>query len=374
MTKRRSHGEGSIYQRKDGLWVGQIKLVDGRRKFKYTKTQREAREWLQKEQHALSEGIFIVNEKTTVNEFIDRWFEDIAKPSLRPSTIVSHESIIRVHIKPAIGLLRLIQLTPVHLQNLYSKKLKSGLSKRTVKYIHTLMHQCLTQALKWGLVTRNVAEAVETPKPDKKAVRPLTQEQVGKLVEILREDRLLPLYVVYLGCGLRRGEALALTTDCIDWENGLIRVNKTIQAITGKGLVMGEPKSESSRRSIAMPEFVRQTLAEHLAHQRIESEYVFCTSKGTPFSPRNIVRHFKKVLKQADLPQTTSIHDLRHTFVSFLLSQNVPPKDVQVIAGHADFSTTMNIYGHLMPGAQKEAAKKMDRLFYPNGNGPSTTA
>jgi integrase len=164
---------------------------------------------------------------------------------------------------------------------------------------------------------------------------------------------------------------LALTKDCIDWENGIIHVSKTIQAIRGKGLVIGEPKSEASRRPVAMPEFVQRTLADHLNSRKIESDFVFCTSKGTPFSPRNIVRHFKKVLKKAGLPQTTRLHDLRHTFVSFLLSQNVPPKDVQGIAGHADFSTTMDIYGHLMPGAQKEAARKMDKLF---GGTTATTA
>jgi hypothetical protein len=115
--------------------------LDGKRKQKYAKTQKEAREWLQKEQRALADGVIVANEKTTVGEFIDRWFEDVAKVSLRLTTIEAHETMIRVHIKPAIGSIRLTQLTPIHLQNLYSQKLKAGLSKRTVKYIHTLMHQ-----------------------------------------------------------------------------------------------------------------------------------------------------------------------------------------------------------------------------------------
>jgi integrase len=282
---------------------------------------------------------------------------------MQPSTIVSNESIIRLHIKPELGPIRLTKLSPMHLQNLYSSKLKAGLSKRTVRYIHTILHKCLAQAVKFGLVARNVADAVETPPPDRRVVKPLTTEQVARLVELLKGDRLLPLYMVYIGCGLRRGEALALTVDNIDWENGIIRVEKTIQAISGKGLVVGEPKSESSRRPVAMPEFVRRALAEYLFTRNVKSQYVFCTSRGTPFSPRNIVRHFKRLLKKAGLPQSTRIHDLRHTFVSFLLAQNVPPKDVQVIAGHADFSTTMDVYGHLMPGAQHEAARKMDRMF-----------
>jgi integrase len=362
-VKRRSKGEGSIYHRADGLWVAQVPLVDGKRKYKYAKTQKEAREWLQKEQRAISDGLVVVDEKILFGDFLDRWFEDIAKPSLRPSTIVVHESVIRLHIKPEIGDLRLTQITPAILQNLYSRKLKSGLSKRTVKYIHTVIHRTLDQALKWSLVARNVADAVDAPKPDKKSIQPLTMTQVAKLFDTLKDDRLLPFYVTAVGCGLRRGELLALTWDCIDWDRGIIQVNKSLQALTGQGLVVGEPKSESSRRPVAMPEFVQKTLADSLVNRTIVSEYVFCTSKGTPFGPRNIVRHFKSTLKKAGLPDSIRLHDLRHTFVSLMLSQNVPPKDVQVIAGHADFSTTMNIYGHLMPGSQKEAAKKLDKLF-----------
>ena len=114
---------------------------------------------------------------------------------------------------------------------------------------------------------------------------------------------------------------------------------------------------------IVMPEFVKQALIEHRNNQVVESEFVFCTSKGTPYIPRNVLRSFKRTLEKAGLPKTIRIHDLRHTFVSFMLSQNVPPKDVQEIAGHASFTTTMDIYGHLMPGAHQEAAKKMDKLF-----------
>jgi integrase len=363
MIRRRSRGDGSLFQRKNGYWVAQITLPSGKRKQKYTKTKREAREWLQKKRTELSEGTLVANEKLTVGEFLEQWFEDVAKPSLRPSTIVTHGSIIRLHIKPALGSIRLTRLTPMHLQHLYARKLKSNLSNRTVKYIHSIIHQMLAQALKWGLVGRNVAQAVEAPKPVRKSVSALTQEQTILLLETLRSDRLLPLYLVYLGCGLRRGEALALTKDCIDWQNGLIHIRKTLSAIPGEGLVVGEPKSESSRRPVAMPDFVRRALSDHLANRKVDSDYIFCTANGTPFSPRNIVRHFKRTLRKAGLPQHFRIHDLRHTFVSLLLAQNVPPKDVQVIAGHADFSTTMNIYGHLMPGAHKEAARKLDRLF-----------
>jgi len=359
-VKHRSKGEGTVYQRSDGLWVAQLTLPNHKRITKYAKSQREVRDWLFLKRKELAEGTYANDERMTVNVFIDKWFE-LVKPRLRTSTQTVHEVMIRLHIKPAIGYIRLSQLTPVTLQHLYADKLKEGLSNRSVKYIHSIIHQMLAQALKWGLVTRNVSDAVDAPVPARKPIEPLTQPQVQSLLEVLKDDRLYCYYLVLLGCGLRRGEALALTWDCVDLDNGLVFVKKSLNAVKGKGLVVSEPKSSSAIRIVAMPEFVKDALSNK--EKVVESSYVFCTSKGTPFSPRNINRHFKKVLQKANLPQTIRLHDLRHTFVSYMLFQDVPVKDVQVIAGHADFSTTKEIYGHLMPGAQKEAAKKMDSLF-----------
>jgi integrase len=359
MGKRRSKGEGTIYQRPDGLWVAQITLPEGKRRTKYSKDQKSAREWLLLKRKELSDGTITDPTKITVSEFLDKWYETV-KPKLRTSTQTVHESMIRNHIKPEIGSIRLTQLNAIHIQNLYTLKLKT-LSKRSVKYIHTIIHQMLDQAVKWNILVRNVSNSVSSPAPDKKPVEPLTQSQVKQLLEALKNDRLYAFYVVALGCGLRRGELLALTWDCVDLDAGTITVKKSLQQVKGEGLVSGEPKSKSAYRTVSMPEFVIDALVKQV--KVVESPYVFCTSRGTPFSPRNVVRHFKKVLKSAGLPESIRLHDLRHTFVSFMLSQNVPPKDVQVLAGHADFSTTMNIYGHLMPGAREDAAKKMDKLF-----------
>ena len=363
LAKKRARGEGTVYKRGDGLWVAQVTLPNGKRKAKYSRTQAVVKDWLLEQRRQITDGVFVDDKKITFGNFLDQWFNDIAIPRLKPSTITTHSSVIKNHIMPAIGDIRLSHLSPAHLQSLYSQKLKEGLSNRTVKYIHTIIHQTLDQALKWGLVARNVSDAVDAPKPDKSSVEPLTQAQVQRLLEALKDDRLYAFYVVSLGCGLRRGEALALTWDAVDLEDGTLYVQQIIQHIIGQGLVISEPKSEKSRRVVVMPDFVKEALKIHKGNQVVESEYVFHTSVGTPFYPRNIVRHFKKILDKAGLPGHIRLHDLRHTFVSFMLSQNVPPKDVQEIAGHASFKTTMDIYGHLMPGAQREAAKKMDKLF-----------
>jgi integrase len=364
MGKRRSRGEGTIYFVKSkSLWAAQISLPDGRRKTKYAKSQSDVKQWLLEKRKALIDGFIADDKNMTIGQFIDRWFDEVASHNLKPSTLISHNSIIKNHIKPELGEIRLGKLKPSHLQTLYSNKLSSGLSKRTVLYIHTIVHQTLNLAIKQGLIARNVADAVNSPRPVRKKVEPLTKGEVAQLLEVLKGDRLFALYVVYLGLGLRRGEALALTKDCLDMEKRIIHIRKSLQSIIGKGLVITEPKSESSFRSLALPNFVYEALKTHLDNQIVESEYIFCTSKGTPFGPRNVARHFKKTLKKAGLPDHVRLHDLRHTFVSYMLSRNVPPKDVSEIAGHSTFAVTTDIYGHLMPGAKREAAEKMNTLF-----------
>ncbi|MCC6192820.1 MAG: site-specific integrase [Anaerolineales bacterium] len=364
MPRKRAHGEGSVSYRKDrDRWIAQFSLPTGKRKVHYARSQREARLWLEEQKRLAHAGMIVVNDQVTVGEFLKRWFDEVARHTLRPTTLNSHASIMRRHIYPALTDIKLSQLSPAHLQALYSKKIDDGLSRKTVKYIHWIIHQALAQALKWGLVARNVSEAVEVVSAKRRRVEPLSMDQVSQLLKVLKGDRLYPFYVLLLSTGLRKGEALALKLDSLNLQEGIVRVDKTLNFLPGKGLVLGETKSERSRRVVALPEFTIQVLTEHLANRDVKSDFVFCTSNGTPFGPRNMIRHFKAVLARAGLPVTIRIHDLRHTFVSFMLAANVPASDVQKIAGHASFSTTVDIYGHLMAGAQKEAARKMNRLL-----------
>ena len=277
-------------------------------------------------------------------------------------TFVTQTYIIEKHIKPALGSVLLTKLTPSHLQNLSAKKIKEGYSRRTVKYIHTITKQMLSQAKSWNLVGTNIAEVVSCPKVEKKPVEPLTQQEVNNFLSALKDDPLYSLYVLILSTGLRRGEALGLKWENVDLVEGVISVKGIITSVKGK-TTWGEPKTASSRRNVGLPDFTKSVLIDQKLKQTVESEYVFCTSVGTPYSPRNILRHFKKMAKLSGLPEETTIHSLRHFFVSYALSQGVPVKDVQEIVGHTDSRTTLGIYAHLMAGAKKEAAKKMNKLF-----------
>lgn len=360
MAKRRAKNEGSVFYRKDKkLWVGQITLPDGQKITKYAKTQGEVKDWLLTQRTAYKNGVLVSN-KVTVGEYLDRWRSEVVKYQVRESTFETQGYIIEKHIKPTLGEVLLTKLTPSHLQNLIAQKLEEGYSRRTVKFIHTIMNQMLTQAKSWGLVGTNIAEVVAVPKEVKKPFEVLTQEQVNHFLDVVKTDRLYPLYVVLLSTGLRRGEALGLKWENVDLENGVLSVKGIITNVRGK-TTYGEPKTPASRRLVGIPEYTRKLLIE--LKRNSESEFVFCTSRGTPYNPSNILKYFKKSAEKAGLPAETNIHSLRHFFTSYALSQNVPIRDVQATLGHTDPKFTLSVYSHIMQGSHTRTAEKMNDLF-----------
>ena len=362
MVKRRSKGEGTIYQNAKGLWVAQVTLPNGKRKVKYSKTQKVVKDWLLGQRKALEEGNWVDNDKVTLSAFLDRYMMDVAAHTLRPKTIESYEYLIRMHIKPEIGSIKLTALRPDHLQNLYSLKLNQGLSKRTVQYTHAIIHKSLQQAMKWGLVSRNVADLAEPPTVKRKTPQTLTLEQIKQLLAVLKEDRLYSLYALAVGCGLREGELLGLYWEDIDFYSGTLHVQRAVQQLKITGLSITEPKSEKSRRTIAVPGFALDILWNYKEKTGKLSGLVFPTSNGTPISPRNLVRHYKAALVKAGLPDLP-FHSLRHSFASIQLLAGTNPKIVQEALGHSQISLTLDTYSHVIPSLQHEAAEKMNELF-----------
>ena len=199
MKRRRGKNEGSIFFRDDKkLWVGQITLPDGSKRTKYCKTQSEAKDWVLSQRTAYKDGVLVASNKVTVGEYLDRWMVEVVKYQVRESTFDTQAIIINKHIKPALGEVLLLKLTPSHLQNLLAKKIEEGYSRRTVKYIHTITKQMLDQAKKWGLVSQNIAEVVICPKVVKKPMEILTRLEVHTFLSTLKDDALYPLYVVFL--------------------------------------------------------------------------------------------------------------------------------------------------------------------------------
>jgi integrase len=360
---KRSNGEGSIwFNEAKGLWTAEIVLPDGKNKRKRNKRQSVVREWLEKEKEAVRGGVWVSGEPVKLGYFLDRYLEEVALHTLRPSTYLNYTHQLKNLIKPRIGDIKITNLRPDHLQRMYSDLLATGLSKASVRKTHSVLRKALSIALKWGLVGRNVAEAVSPPVPDPFEIKPLTITQAKQLLKVLEGDRLYAFYMLLLTTGIRRGEALGLQKPELNLDEGTITIKHSLSFIPRKGLVLGEPKSDKSNRKLALPGFAVQVLREHITKHSPYSKFVFATANGTPFSPRNIARHFKLKLVEAGLPTETRLHDLRHSYASWLL-QNTSVKDVQMLLGHAQASTTLEIYAHVLPGYNRDAANKVEGMF-----------
>ena len=382
--KRRGHGEGSIFRRKDGRWVVELFLgygPDGKRVIarEYARSRSEAQGILLKMLKDREEGLLVTSrEKPTVQDFLKQWLEDVLPGTVRPKTLENYRYVVR-HIVNEIGEVELRKLTPLHLHRLYRKKQEQGLT-RMVVLMHAVLHKALGQAVKWGLVTRNVADAVDRPKVTKKEFRPLSAEELARFLEASRSDRLHAMYVLAATCGMRMGELLGLKWDDVDFGRRTLTVQRQLQWLRGEP-TFTTPKSEKSRRTIPLPEVAYAALQDHRAKQGEERRQagdawkehglVFTTTIGTPLSPAN-VRHrsFYPLLQKAGLPRIR-FHDLRHTTATALLEQGVHPRLVQELLGHSQISVTLGTYSHVMAPMLRQAAAAMDAFLArsPSGAG-----
>src|SRR5215203_1343282 len=221
MAGRRGNNEGSIYRRKDGYWVGQygIQTAEGTKtRYIYGKTRADVAEKLTRALADRNGGLTYDAGKMTVGEYIERWIEDSVKDTVRQRTYERYESIVRVHIMPAFGSMKLNALTPAQVRALYKEKLNAGLAPRTVRYIHVTLNKALKQAVADGMIPRNAAASVKAPKPRKEEIRPLDRDQVRAFFDVVSGERLEPLYVLAITAGLRKGELLGLKWEDLDAE------------------------------------------------------------------------------------------------------------------------------------------------------------
>jgi integrase len=307
-----------------------------------------------------------------LGEYLDLWLEDSVKDTVRLTTYQGYERIVRLHIKPTLGRVKLDILTPAHLRGLYRDRLEAGLAPRMVQLVHTTLHKALKQAVADGLVPRNVAGAVKAPQPPGKETKPLAPEQARALLKAAREDRLETLYVLAVTTGMRQGEFLGLKWDDVDLETGTIQVRRTLST-TGGGFRFTAPKTAKGRRSIKLPESALSSLRKHCEIQLEEKDrvtglwkdhgLVFTTQVGTPISRQDLItRSFKPLLQRASLPNIR-FHDLRHTCATLLLGRGVHAKLVQELLGHATISVTLDTYSHVLPSMGDRTATAMEDVL-----------
>ena len=372
---KRGQNEGSIYKREDGRWTAVLNLgyVGGKRKRKsfYGNTRKEVKEQLTAAMLAQEQGLFVPTERQTVQTFLLSWLDDVVKQKNRLTTYYSYKEIVDYHLNPDLGHFQLAKLTPQEVQSLLNRKLESGLAPRMVQYIRAVLRIALGKALKWGLVPQNVARLVDTPRVPKYEPHFLDPEQSRRLLVVVQQHRLASLYTVVLALGLRKGEALGLRWEDVDFEKQQIIVRMNLQFIKGQ-FHMLETKSAKGYRVIALPDFALTSLREHQARQAVEREIageawkehglVYPTSLGTPYHASNINRIFNRLLITAGL-QHLRVHDLRHTCASLLIAQGVHARVIMEVLGHTQISLTMNTYGHIFPRLKSDAADKLQKLL-----------
>ena len=389
---KRARNEGSIYrQQTDGRWVAAISVGyrNGRRRRKkfFGATRGAVAAQLTQALHDHQHGLPVAPDRQTVGTFLTRWLEDSVKPSVRPTTYRSYQQLVDLHLKPGLGRYPLAKLTPQQVQTFLNDQHRGGrilksyqdqesprtLTPRTVQYIHAVLRRALNQAMRWGMVPRNVAALVTPPRVIQQEVQPFTPQQARDFLGMIATHRLCPLIAVALSCGLRQGEALGLRwADGVDLDQGMLHVRHALQTVGGTRQLV-ELKTARSRRTLTLPATLVTLLRAHRTRQRErqlaaspqwhETGFVFTTRDGQPLDGGNVTRDFKKLLAAAGLPPLR-FHDLRHSCASFLLAQGVSPRVVMEILGHSQISLTMNTYAHVLPSLQTEAAHRMNALLW----------
>ena len=279
-----------------------------------------------------------------------------------------------MHLGPGLGHYQLGKLEPQAVQAFLNAKLAAGLSPRTVQFIRAILRRALGQALKWGLVTRNVATLVDPPRVIRPEFRCLSPVEAGQFLQAIRGDRLEALYAMTLALGLRQGEVLGLHWADVDLEQRTLRVRAALQWLRGDEPKLVEPKTRQSRRTLPLPTMVIEQLLAHRIRQEEdrqragdqwigdEWDLVFCTQQGCPLHSRHVVTYFKAILKKSGLPNIR-FHDLRHSCASLLVAQGLHPRVVMEQLGHSTIKLTVDTYSHVLPELQRQAADTMDGLF-----------
>ena len=367
---RRGRGEGTVYRRSDGRWEAALGIAGRRQRF-VGQSQRDVRVKLQASRRALEQGIVVSGSSQRVEEYLRQWLEESVRPSVRWRTHQAYSLCMR-RLFPLVGTLRLSALTPQAVQAAYAALLLKGLSRRSVEQTHTVLHRALRQAVLWGLMFRNPTEAVTVPRPSRREMQTLTEEEVGRLFEVSQGHRLHALWVLLATTGLRIGEALGLLWSDVDFAGGRLAVNRALQRQTGVGYLFVEPKTARSRRTVYLAPGTLRALAEHRRRQLEEqlaagpswnnASLVFATPIGRPVDGSWAITYFHRALDHAGLP-SIRIYDLRHTAASHLLRRGVHPKVVQELLGHSTISLTLDTYSHVAPALHAEVANHMEALF-----------
>lgn len=377
MAGRKRNGEGTISgPRKDGRYVGAFYAPTSagtvKRVYVYGRTFDEARENLIREQAKVNSGIPVPATSWKLGPYLDYWLEHVVKPTRRPATVSLYETCIRLHLKPGLGRHELRRLSVAAVQRFLNGKLreiKPGESIRLVHVLRQVLSAALSRAVREELVPRNVARLVELPPWEPAEVIPWSAAEALAFLAAAKSDQLYPAFVFLLLYGMRRGEVLGLRWS--DFDGDTIHVRQQVQRIKGE-LLTGPVKTRAGKRDLPLLGLADEALMIRRGTQFLDCEkfgdawtdtgLVFTTRTGLPVEPRNLNRSFERICDDNGI-RRVKVHALRHTAASLLKVLGVPLKDAQVILGHANASTTQQIYTHVDQAAMREAITRLNRLL-----------
>jgi integrase len=371
---RRADGEGTIYHRADGRWEGRLSLgvgVDGRRHrhVEYGRTRNDVVDKLRRARNRVAEGQPPTDAGRTVADYLRWWAEHVLPGTVRETTAYGYRRIIEHTIVPRIGNRRLGKLAPAHVHDMLRDLERAGRGTSTRRNVRMVLRRALAHAERWGLVQRNVAALVDTPRgTTTKTDDALDLDGVKQLIAAAEADRLEALWVMAVTVGLRKGEALALTWGDVDPDAAQVTVRGTLRRIPGQGLVVNAPKCERGARVVALPPLCVDALRRRRQAQRLEriaagprwtdTGYVFTTEVGTPIDPDNLQRAWRKVTDRAGLGRLR-FHALRHSAATVALERGVPLEVISRQLGHSGYAITADVYAHVGAAAQRDAANAM---------------
>ena len=379
MATKKANGSGTIRKRADGRWEGKYTLgydpKTGKliRKSVYGKTQKEVRLALSKIVSEMDSGTYAEPSKMKVSQWLDEWLASYTM-NIKPATRSAYEEHIRVHIKPSLGDIPLKQLSTRDIQQLYTNLLKEReLSPKTVRNIHGVLHRTLEQAKLLGYIRVNPADAAVTPRVEKKQVETLDAEDIGKFLAAIRGTKYeYPLFVAVF-TGLRQGELLGLTWDCVDFEHGMLLINKQHNRVKGDTEFRFASLKNDKARVLTAADEVMEVLKLQKERQTAwaatlgdgwsnPDHLVFTTEFGRYINNKILYQNFKRIMRKLGKPDLR-FHDLRHTYAVNSLRAGDDIKTVQENLGHATASFTLATYAHATPGMKRESAKRMTEFI-----------
>lgn len=374
--KINAKNNGTVRQRPDGRWEARATIAGKRRSF-YADRQSDALKAMRAAQKAADDGNYLEPTRITVSAWLDTWLHEYAANTCKPLTLSTYQSRIETHIRPALGKIKLTDLTAAHVQTFYNDLTRNkGLAPKTVNSVHGILHKALTQAVKLRYIGYNPADACDTPRLTQREITPLSESEITAFLTELQQsgEPLSRLFRVALFTGMREGEICGLPWDAVDFASGTITVRQQLQKEKKKGgsFYIATTKNEKTRTITAAP-FVMDLLREEYAAQRKarlaagliwknEWNLVFTNAIGEHIVPQTALKRFKAVCTRIGRPDAR-FHDMRHTFAVASLQEGDSVKTVQENLGHATASFTLDVYGHVSDKMKQDSAARMEKFI-----------